>query len=389
MQSKQIIAERLKPAATRLRAWAIDQALPLWAGAGYDRTHGRFEERLTLDGRPIADAPQRLIVQARQIYSYGLAARRGWHGGRGLIEEAYASMLRDFHRPDGRDGWVFSIARDGTVVDATRDLYSHAFVLLGVASYVNAGGSRHALAVADETLAFIDGHLRAPSGGYFDALPRPDTMRRQNPHMHMLEGLLALWSSSGERRYLDRAETIFELFAAHFFQPDHGVLGEYYDDHLVRVAGVTGDIVEPGHHYEWVWLLRWFERESGRAVGPYVDGLYRHADTHGYDGDGLIMDELLRDGSPHKSSRRTWPITEGIKANLAEAELGRVGAVERVIALSDRLHEHFFATVAPGGWMDRLDEQGCPATDFMPASTLYHVLCMLDELDRCASEEPA
>jgi len=383
------MAERLKPAAARLRAWAVEQALPLWAGAGYDRKHGRFEERLTLGGAPIADAPQRLIVQARQIYSYGLASRRGWRGSRDLVDEAFASMVRDFHRPDGRDGWVFSVAHDGTVMDGTRDLYAHAFVLLGVASYVNAGGGKAALAVADETLAFIDGNLQAPGGGYFDALPRPGAMRRQNPHMHMLEGLLSLWVSSGERRYLTRAEKIFELFAAHFFQPDHGVLGEYYDDRLVRIAGVTGDIVEPGHHYEWVWLLRWFERESGRAVGPYADALYRHADTHGYDHDGLVMDELLRDGRPHKHSHRTWPITEAIKANIAEAALGRAGAVERVIALTDRLHERFFVQAAPGGWMDRLDQRGDPATDFMPASTLYHVLCMLDELDRFASGEPA
>jgi len=60
-----------------------------------------------------------------------------------------------------------------------------------------------------------------------------------------------------------------------------------------------------------------------------------------------------------------------------------------VIALTDCLHERFFARVAPGGWMDRLDEHGRPATNFMPASTLYHVLCMLDELDRFAPGEPA
>lgn len=383
------IAERLKPAADRLRGWAIGQALPLWAGAGFHRAGGRFEERLTLEGRPIADAPQRLIVQSRQIYSYGLAARRGWYQGRDLVEQAFASMQRDFHRPDGKDGWVFSIAHDGSVVDATRDLYSHAFVLLGVASYVNVTGNKSALAVADETLAFVDRHLAAPSGGYFDALPRPDAMRRQNPHMHMLEGLLSLWGASRERRYLDRANKIFDLFAAHFFQPDHGVLGEYYDDNLVRMAGVTGDIVEPGHHSEWVWLLRWFERESGRAVTPYADALYRHADKHGYDGDGLMVDELLRDGRVHKPSRRTWPMTEAIKANLAEAALGRPGAVERVVALTDCLHTHFLEGVIPGGWMDRLDERSRPATDFMPASTLYHVLCMVDELDRLASGAPA
>jgi len=380
--------DRLAANTQRLREWAIGQALPLWAGAGFNRAQGRFEERLSLAGVPIVDAPQRLIVQARQIYSYGLATRRGWHRGRDLVEEAYASMIRDFHRPDGRDGWVFSVARDGTVTDATRDLYSHAFVLLGMASYVQATGSSQALAIADETLAYIDSALGAANGGYFDALPRPDALRRQNPHMHILEGLLSLWTASGERRYLARAEKIFELFAAHFFQPDHGVLGEYYDDRLERAAGITGDIVEPGHHYEWVWLLRWLERESGRAVGPYADGLYRHADAHGYSADGLIMDEVLRDGRPHKRSHRTWPVTEAVKGNLAEAGAGRPGAMDKAAALADRLHERFLSPVVPGGWMDRLDEHGRPATDFMPASTLYHVLCMLDELEGFASRSP-
>lgn len=381
-------ADRLAANTQRLREWAIGQALPLWAGAGFNRAQGRFEERLSLAGVPIVDAPQRLIVQARQIYSYGLATRRGWHRGRDLVEEAYASMIRDFHRPDGRDGWVFSVARDGTVTDATRDLYSHAFVLLGMASYVQATGSSQALAIADETLAYIDSALGAANGGYFDALPRPDALRRQNPHMHILEGLLSLWTASGERRYLARAEKIFELFAAHFFQPDHGVLGEYYDDRLERAAGITGDIVEPGHHYEWVWLLRWLERESGRVVGPYADGLYRHADAHGYSADGLIMDEVLRDGRAHKRSHRTWPVTEAVKGNLAEAGAGRPGAMDKAAALADRLHEWFLSPVVPGGWMDRLDEHGRPATDFMPASTLYHVLCMLDELEGFASRSP-
>jgi mannose/cellobiose epimerase-like protein (N-acyl-D-glucosamine 2-epimerase family) len=377
---------RLKPAAARLGEWASQQALPLWATAGFDREHGRFEERLSLRGEPLTEVPQRLMVQARQIFSYGLAARRGWyHGARELVEVAYASMVRDFHRRDGRDGWVFSISRDGAISDATRDLYAHAFVLLGIASYVRAGGARTALSLADETLAFIESHLRAPAGGYLDAMPRPDRLRRQNPHMHMLEGLLSLWSASGERRYLAQAEKIFGLFAARFFRPDPGVLGEYFDDTLAPAAGTTGEIVEPGHHYEWIWLLRWLERESGREVQPYVDALYRHADAHGYDGEGLVMDELLRDGRPHKRSRRAWPITEAIKGNLAEAALGRPGSVDKVVALADRLHDRFLTQDPQGGWMDRLDEHGRPATDFMPASTLYHILCMLDELDRAAT----
>jgi mannose/cellobiose epimerase-like protein (N-acyl-D-glucosamine 2-epimerase family) len=364
-----------------LRDWAVQQALPLWASTGFDREHRRFEERLTLRGERIVDVPIRLMVQARQIYCYGLAAQRGWHeGALPLVEAAFQSMIRDYHRRDGADGWVFSVHRDGAVADGKRDLYAHAFVLLAVASYVRATKRHEALEVADETLAYLDRDLRAPAGGYLDAVPPADALRRQNPHMHVLEGLLSLWAASGEARYLRRAQTIVELFRSRFFQPDHGILAEYFDVHLKPAPGVTGTICEPGHHYEWVWLLRWFERATGQGLQPFATALYVHADRYGYDGDGLIVDELRADGTVQLASHRAWPMTEAIKASVAEAALGRAGAADRAAELAGRLMDRFLLPI--GGWMDRLDAAGRPAVDFMPASTLYHVLCAVDELDR-------
>jgi len=281
---------------------------------------------------------------------------------------------------------VFSINRDGTVADARRDFYSHPFVLLAVASYVQATGDRSALSLADETLAFLDAELRAPrGGGYLEGKPARDELRRQNPHMHLFEGLLSLWSASKDARYMTRAEAIFELFASRFFRPASGTLCEHLDDELIPAPGTSGQIVEPGHHYEWVWLLRWYERESGQPVQRYVDGLYGHADRHGYDREGMIVDEALIDGSPHLPSHRTWPVTEALKANVVEAAAGRAEAAERALALANMLGERFFTKQPPGGWIDRLDRHGRPVTDFMPASTLYHVLCAIDELDRFAA----
>ncbi len=342
-------------------------------------------------GERIADVPIRLIVQARQVYAYGLAARRGWHrGAHELVETAYASMVRDFHGRNGLGGWAYTISRDGKVIDSRRDLYSHAFVLLGIASYVQATGKTEALALANDTLAFIDGHMHAGSaGGYLDSVPAIDAIRRQNPHMHMLEALLSLWSASADPRYLARAGEIFGLFTSHFFSSTHGTLGEYFDAALNAATGITGTIVEPGHHYEWIWLLRWFERESGRAVQPYVDALFAHADGHGYDAAGLVVDELLNDGSLRTRSHRAWPITEAIKANVTEAALGRAQSERKAADLVTLLLDRFLATEPAGGWIDRLDEKGACATDFMPASTLYHIVCALDELDRFASGKSA
>jgi len=380
-----LAASSIRDAAAQLRRWAIDHGLPLWASAGFDRQHKRFVERLSMQGQPDTEVPVRLLVQCRQIYSYALAARRGWHGGaHELAADAFASMVRDYHRRDGRAGWVFSIHRDGAVADARRDVYSHAFLLLAAGSYVQVTGDQSGLSVADDTLAFLDAELPAPGGGYLEGSPAVDTTRRQNPHMHLFEGLLTLWSSTREPRYLARARAMFELFATRFFLPESGVLCEYFDNELKPLPGVRGRIVEPGHHYEWIWLLRWYERESGRAVQRYVDGLYRHADRYGYDNAGMIVDEALIDGSHHLRSRRTWPVTEALKANIVEAAAGRERAKERALALANILLGQFLTRDPAGGWIDRLDEHGQPATDVMPASTLYHVMCAINELDRFA-----
>ncbi len=383
-------SDQLKSTARSLRDWATRQALPFWSTSGFDSEHDRFEERVSLAGKRVPGVPIRLMTQARQIYSFGLAGRRGWHrDASGIVERAYGSMVRDFHRRDGNDGWIFSIHRDGAIADAKRDLYAHAFVLLAIASYVAATGRREALALADATLSFVDGHLRAAEGGgYVDSVPPGDDLRRQNPHMHMFEALLSLWSSSADRRYLDRAAEIFDLFTRHFFRREVGALGEYFNARLEPAVGVAGNIVEPGHHYEWIWLLRWFERDSGQPVQFYVDALYAHANSHGYDAAGLIVDEVLLDGSVRAPSHRAWPMTEAIKANLAEAALGRTDAESKAITLVGLLRDRFLTREPAGGWIDRLDEHGRCATDFMPASTLYHLLCALGELDQSPLAHP-
>ena len=366
-----------------LNSWIASAALPLWGQAGFDAQHERFEERLTFHGAALLDVPIRLMSQARQIYVFALAARRKWYGGAlELVIDAYASMVRDFYRPDGSDGWVYSIYRTGEVADGRRDLYGHAFALLAIASYVQATGRSEQLALADATLTFIDNGMAALGGGFFDAVPPKDTFRRQNPHMHLFEALLALWECSGQAKYLARAGEIFGLFASRFFQPQYGVLGEYFGHDLEPVQSAALTVVEPGHHYEWIWLLRRFEAATGRAVSGFVDALYLHADTHGYDNEGLIVAELWANGSSKTSSRRTWPMTEAIKANVVEASLGRPHAIEKSTKLVSKLFEYFL--MPQGGWVDRRDAYGRADVAFMPASTFYHVACAIDELSRFA-----
>ncbi len=380
---------RLEPAASALVDWAMDAALPLWATAGFDNENGRFEERLTMGGARLPDVPLRLMSQARQIHAYALAARRGWQGNAlGFVERAFVSMIRDYRARDDRGGWVFSIRRDGVVADARRDLYAHAFVLLAIASYVEATGRRDALALADETLTFVQRHMAASQGrGFVEELPASGGVRRQNPHMHLFEALLALWECSRQEHYLAQAKELFGLFATRFFRADSGVLGEYFTAELEPADGVVGRIVEPGHHYEWIWLLRRFEQATGRPVQAYVDALYGHADRYGFDEAGMIVGELLVDGTPRAGVRRIWPITEAIKTYLIEARRGRRQGEGKAAQLAVLLRDRFLTVDPPGGWHDRLDDKGRCVNEFMPASTLYHLVGAIDELSRFVGDE--
>ena len=96
---------------------------------------------------------------------------------------------------------------------------------------------------------------------------------------------------------------------------------------------------------------------------------------------------MLDDGRVHKSSRRSWPHTEAIKAEVAAAETGDGQAEARAARTIDRLFAAFLGRPVAGGWIDHVDAKGAPLVDGMPASTLYHVFLAAAEADRLWGEQ--
>lgn len=366
----------------RLRSWSIDHALPLWAKAGRDTLRGGFHERLSLDGTPITNVARRATVQARQTYVYAQAHLLGWYDGKALAADAVELLLTRFRSPDGKPGYVFSLAPDGSIANPARETYAHAFVLFALAWYYRLTRDTQALSAADELLAFLDEQVAELRGGYGEGLPASDDIRRQNPHMHLFEAMIALHQATGDARYLARGAEIFGLFTSRFFDTQTGSLIEYLDQDLAELRTAAGPLREPGHHYEWIWLMRHFERLSGRRVGPHADALYAHADRFGWDAQGFVVDEVNADGSVAKASRRAWPHTECLKANLVEAEEGRPEADARCAAAASRLLDTYLAGTVAGGWRDHFSPDGRLLVDYMPASTFYHVFCAVAEAER-------
>lgn len=364
------------------REWAVQSALPLWAGAGFDASGSLFRERLDFSGAPVS-APRRLTTQARQIYVLAHAALLGWCSeGRAQALAAAHAMIARYEAPDGKPGWVFSIGDDGRPADARRELYAHAFALFGLAWAWRLDPAAQFIAARDRTLSLLDEGFAGPGGGYLSYLGDDGAERLQNPHMHLLEAMLAWHEATGETAFLERARTIGTLFMQKFFQPATSALPEYFGPGWTRLDGERGRLVEPGHHFEWAWLLHRLQAASGLETRTVAAPLYDHACRYGHDADGLIVDCLREDGSVVTASRRTWPHTEAIKAHAAAFEQGDTGAEARAAAVWDAMFARFLRGVVAGGWRDHLDPAGAPLHAHMPATTLYHVFCAIAEANR-------
>lgn len=362
-----------------LRALMIENALPLWARQGWDAAHGGFVDRLHPDGTADREAPRRLRVQARQIYCFAKAARLGWYpAGREVALRGLEHLLAKAKGPDGKPGFVTLLAADGGVISANRDTYDHAFVLLALATVYQLDRDSQVRAEIDSVLEFLDSELKSEHGGYREG--RPSTLpRRQNPHMHLFEAMIALFDATHDQAFQNRAGEFFSLFLAHFFDKGAGVLCEYFEDDWSRILPVS---VEPGHQAEWVWLLKGFERITGCPTSKYRSALLTSAWRYRDAATGCLIDEGSGDGQIVRPSGRCWPQTEIAKAWMAQAESGEAGADEEARAALVRLERYYLRHPVRGGWYDRFDHDGEAGSDPILASSFYHILCAIAEADR-------
>jgi mannose-6-phosphate isomerase len=336
---------------------------------------------LNFDGAPDLASNRRMRVQARQVYVFSEAAVRGWWDpALGVAERGFAALVRDCWEPDGRPGFLHAIAPDRSPLNLKRDTYDHAFGLFALAWYYKATAETAALEMAHRILDLLDAEMADPlHGGYLEGRPA-ELPRRSDPHMHLLEACLEWNDATGEARFLAKACQMVELFKTRFFDAETGTLGEHFNADLTPETGVGGQIVAPGHHFEWCWLLDWAERSGAPTARAQADALYRVAFEHGLDQSGRAIDECDRQGRQVRRSRRAWPQTELIKGHLTQARQGVPGKAEAAAQLTLDFLGSYLATDIPGLWMDQFDADGRRMTDAAPASTLYHVVVAFREM---------
>jgi mannose-6-phosphate isomerase len=368
--------------AAALKRWLFDVALPLWWEYGADRMQGGFHEAISLDGKPLP-RPHRARVIARQAFSYCEAGRLGWPGP---WREAQRHAL-DYFREHfiAADSTVVSVVGlDGEVSDPSFDLYNQAFALLAYASghrtFGEAAGWRRQAVALRTTLEQSYAH---PLGGFVEdragRLPQ-----RSNPHMHLLEATLSWIVIDDDPGWRRMADAIATLCLENFIDPAMGALGEFFAADWSPAPGVEGRICEPGHHYEWAFLLDRWVRLTAREAPEAAPRLIAFADSHGLDPRrGVAVNAVLADGGIHDPVARLWAQAERIRAYLAQRR-----SKDEVAAAIKGLRR-FLATPTEGVWFDQLGPDGVFIVEPARATSLYHIIGAVAELSAAAIPDTA
>lgn len=361
LEALEVMPNTLARLGVRLISWLEAQALPLWYSLGADHDRGGFFEMLDQTAHPVK-APRRVRVQPRQSYVFAQAARHGWAGpAKAASQHGLAYLHRVYRRDDGL--YRTLIGPDGETLDEGAMIYDQAFVLLALAS------------TREETLA-IDlwqrmQSRRHTSGGFREDAAQPF---QSNPHMHLFEAALAWVEAGGVPLWTKLADEMATLALTRFIDKEGGFVREFFDADWHPATGIHGRRIEPGHQFEWAWLLARWSRITGNTEIMYTAERLLACGLRGVDRKrGVAVDALYDDYGPMEDQARLWPQAEWLKAALIlnRPELALPAA---------RALTAYLQTPVNGLWRDKMSGDGRFVDEAAPASSLYHIASAIWEL---------
>ncbi len=345
-----------------LKTWLFDHALPLWWEVGADHARGGFFERIDLAGQAVP-GPRRARVAARQTWVYATAGDLGWTGPWREAVAHGAKALDAYARPDGLYGILADA--DGVLIDDTPAPYEQAFILLALsAAHATFGGDFEARAVHLRETLLAKGIVRADGG------VEEDGALQANPMMHLFEAVQAWTRVGADPGWKTLADTIADTALSRVIDPATGALCEQYAPDWTPRADAD---VEPGHQFEWGWLLH-----ANRPGTPAAARLIELAETHGVER-GVAFFSLGRDLAPRDRGARLWAQTERIHAHAATGRWADIPAAVEGLKL-------YLDVPTPGTWRDRLLPDGTFLEEAAPGSSLYHIVSAVAGLDAACAK---
>ncbi|MEJ1175360.1 AGE family epimerase/isomerase, partial [Agrobacterium sp. CMT1] len=179
-----------------------------------------------------------------------------------------------------------------------------------------------------------------------------------NPHMHLFEAMLAWEEQDRDGPWSALADEIAGLALSRFIDDGNGGLREFFAHDWTPYEGEKGRIMEPGHQFEWAWLLvRWGSLRGNEEAIRKAKRLFEIGEDHGIcPRRKVAVMSLYDDFSMRDGLARLWPQTEWLKAAVRLASV--TDGEERQRYLASGLSaigalQPFLDTPVKGLWFDK------------------------------------
>jgi mannose/cellobiose epimerase-like protein (N-acyl-D-glucosamine 2-epimerase family) len=365
------------------KKWLTHDVYPLWTKNGIDQKTGGFVESLTFAGEPM-DVPRRAMVQSRQIYSMLTGSNLGClqkEFANTAVERGANYMIEKFSAASG--AFIYSINPDGSTKSSNPDLYTQAFALFGLAQAFSISQKIEYKVRAKELVKYLNRERRTGHGGYTELDENGNVSYKSNPHMHMFESAIAWMQIDGDQEWKELGQELVNLALTKFIDPTTHMLGEYFDSNWNHILENGRFVYEPGHQFEWAWLMSLYQELTGQDLMKVRHQLFSLANQYGTSSIRKIaFDEMWSNHTPKLESSRFWPQCERIKAAV------RLGTeVDKSLqpiyskAADDAMETlfKFFGTPLNGLWYDQLSASDTFAGNTAKASSLYHIVNAMEE----------
>lgn len=365
--------------------WLKEHACAYWLTHGTDWQQGGFYECIQLDGKPLIEAPRRVMVQARQIYSLRVALSLNCCDREKAVHAIEAGIQRLISKYSLASGaFAHSVNQYGSHHDTTPYLYSQAFALFGMAHAYAVCPSPEIKSRAYALLHYLKRERQIATGGFSECLNNDDIAYQSNPHMHLFEAAIAWMEVDQDERWRLLADDVLALCLAKFIRHPHQLLCEHFDKNWEPLLIENQFYFEPGHQYEWAWLMGNYEKLTGINLYPIRHQLFQTSENNGICATRhMVYDEVWNDFRPKRLTSRFWPQCERMKAAL---QLGNTSCTQYLqtsfAKAADEALESlftFFDLPVKGLWYDVLQESGEYRNEPAKASSFYHIIGALSE----------
>ncbi|MQT31454.1 N-acylglucosamine 2-epimerase [Pseudomonas helleri] len=337
--------------------------VPLWQGPGWNAELALPYEALSPAHQPLPPQRYRAMACARQLYVFAsLIDDPAFPDAAERAAALFRSLQSHFHDAE-HGGWFYSIDPHGAPLDQRKDLYTHAFIIFACAHYWAKVREPLVESVLNAALQVVLEQFSTGNGLYEASLEQNwsslGSGPLQNPLMHLAEAFLATLSVREDPTVQSALLALTDGMQQHFIEPVHNVM-------LEKPRGAVDNWFEPGHQFEWLFLLASSPLLRGTALHGSLDRAFGFAEQVGVDPQsGAVCGMLAPDGTLRDATQRIWAQAEYLRALTLRPE-----GAERVQRQLLALQQRFLYT---GGWYECRDGQGNVSREDMPSTTPYHL----------------